>query len=442
MQRKKSSAGATLSSSFFAILLFVSTAFAAGPKEQALYRFHGGSDGNSPMASLIVDKSGNLYGTTNLGGSANCATGCGTVFQLSPPAKHGTPWTETVIHSFQGGTDGAYPYSPLITDAAGNLYGTTSAGGTGNCDDIQQNGCGTVFELSPAGGGTWTYQVLYSFQGVPSGQGNGDAAWPAGLAFGQGGILYGFAWSGGHCKTDETGTSCSRAAFALKNSGGKWTESVIYRFPGPYYAYAGPILDKAGNLYGAGPGGAYGFGGVFRLNPPANGKGWTQAAIYDFHGSTGDGAFPDFGLVFDAAGNLYGATLGTPAGSFSNVVELSPTQTGEWTESVLYNFNPISTGYEPGSGPILGQNGHLYGTTSQGGQSGRGVVFELIPPSTQGGAWTETVLYSFLGGSGGDAPEGGVIFGLGGALYGTTAFGGDLNCGNGSGCGTIFKVVP
>jgi len=423
------------------LVLAVST-LAAGQNEEVLYAFHGGSDGNEPQASLVADKAGNLYGTTVIGGDGpNCSAGCGIVFKLSPSASPGVPWVETLLHSFQGGADGAYPSAPLIFDRAGNLYGTTSQGGNGNCNDVNMAGCGTVFELSPpAIGGSWTYNLLYNFQGVPSGFGNGDAADPNGMVFGKDGNLYGFGLSGGHCSTSETGTDCTRAAFKLKKSGGSWSETVIYRFPGAYSPYGARFFGADGNLYGDGPGGLYGFGAVFRLEPPKNGAGWTESGVYDFQGN-GDGAFPLFGIGFDPAGNLYGASLGTGFG-YSNVFEVSPTPSGEWTESVLYNFVKLPQGYDPTVSPILGKDGSLYGTTEGGGLKW-GTVYELAPPSVHGGAWAESVLYSFAPGNDGFVPQSGLIFDRGGALYGTTSAGGDTTCGvNGNGCGTVFRVLP
>ncbi len=418
-------------------LLIASSAF-AGSTEQTLYTFKGGSDGRSPQASMIVDTSGNLYGTTfEGGGSTNCSNGCGTVFELSPPATLGGKWTETVLHSFQSGADGANPMTPLVADSSSNLYGSTYQRGSGNCGNVQLSGCGTIFELSPpsATNTSWTYQVVYSFQGVPSGSGDGDGAWPAGLVYTKWGNIFGFAYSGGNCQTDETGTYCGGALFKLHPSGGTWTESVIFRFTGPYYPFAGPLFDVFGNIYGAGPGGAYGAGAVFGLRSENHNE-RTLVPLYDFHGSTGDGAFPNFGLIFGDNGFI-GTTMGSPSGSYSNVFQV--TSNGlEWTESVLFNFNPISTGYEPASAPILGSGGQLFGTTTQGGASNEGTVYQLIPPAIQGGQWTENVLYSFITGSGGFAPYGGLTFGNGGALYGTTSAGGDASCN----CGTVFRVNP
>jgi uncharacterized repeat protein (TIGR03803 family) len=285
-----------------AVPVVVSGTPAAATREKTLYQFQGGSDGWFPAASMIAGKNGNLYGATMEGGTTkHCegqgAGGCGTIFQLAPPTRSGGMWTETVLYRFHGGKeDGAFPASPMIFDADGNLYGATSGGG------LQQgctSGCGTVFELSPPStpGAGWTETILHLFKGVPSGRGDGDAADPNNVVLGSDGNIYGTAYSGGHCVTDETGTYCYGAVFELKrpaNPNGVWTEKLLSIFRGPTGAPQGAILDKTGNLYGTAVWGAYGFGEVFQLVPAAHGF-WTRNNIYSFHDAP-DGAFPVNGL--------------------------------------------------------------------------------------------------------------------------------------------------
>lgn len=431
-----------------ATALIAGGAFAAGPKEEILYKFHG-SDGSYPDAAMIAGKDGTLYGTTATGGNGPCSqndiTGCGTIFALSPPMKKGGSWKHTVLYNFQGGTDGAFPNAPLIADSNGNLFGVTSQGGKADCSRLGLTGCGTAFELAKSGG-QWTETVLYTFKGNPRGEGDGDFANPSRVALGETGNLYGIAHDGGRCYTkSETGTSCDGGGFALKKSrSGAWSEKIIYRFEGKSHADnrpGGGVLDSQGNLYGTSlGGGAYGYGGIFVLTPPASGNGaWTESSVYDFLGGT-DGAFPLSGIVFDGKGNLFGVSIGTGF-EYGNVYELTPNGSGGSTESVLYNFTPPADGVTPTVGPIVSSDGSLYGATQQGGDDNAGVVFKLAP---QNGSWSQSVLYSFPGGKGGRAPYGGLVFGKHGTLYGTTSYGGDMDCANGAlnGCGSVFEVVP
>ena len=270
---------------------------------------------------------------------------------------------EKVLHSFSGGADGTYPYGGLIFDAAGNLYGTTTSGGTSNT--------GTVFELTPAAGGTWTEKVLHSFSGGTDG----------------------------------------------------------------IHPYAGLIFDAAGNLYGTTDlGGAYGYGTVFELTPAAGGT-WTEKVLHNFNNGGTDGTRPYARLTFDAAGNLYGTTYGGGAyNSYGTVFELTPAAGGTWTEKVLHSFGSGTDGLIPYGGLIFDAAGNLYGTTAYGGTNDLGTVFELTPKA--GGGWTEKVLYSFGDGTDGVSPLAGLIFDAAGNLYGTTQHGGTYNY------GTVFEIAP
>jgi uncharacterized repeat protein (TIGR03803 family) len=241
--------------------------------------FSGGADGGTPnYGALIFDQAGNMYGTTSLGGSGN-----GVVYEM---VGSGANWTEQAIYAFAGSPDGATPYSGVIFDNAGNLYGTTTAGGA--------SGNGAVYELSPSGSG-WTEQVLYSFTG------GSDGSYPtAGLIFDASGNLYG--------ATNVGGTGGGGTAFELSPSGGGWTYSLLYSFTGG--ANCGPwasLTLNGGNLYGTTVcDGANSAGNVFELSP--SGNSWTYSSLYDFTGGN-DGQFPYSYVLFDPAGNLYGTTL-------------------------------------------------------------------------------------------------------------------------------------
>ncbi|MGA2904820.1 MAG: choice-of-anchor tandem repeat GloVer-containing protein, partial [Candidatus Korobacteraceae bacterium] len=402
MRGKRLSIGLRSLAIFAVILLATSTWAATNWNEKVLYSFSGG-DGARPIG-LIFDAAGNLYGATEYGGTY----GYGTVFKLSPAAGGG--WTEKVLHSFnRNGTDGAEPLAGLIRDDHGNLYGTTWGGGAGsNCGT---GGCGTVFELSPTAGRGWTETVLHNFDN--NGADGVDSS--AGLIFDAGGNLYGTTQLGG---TYNNGT-----VFKVSPGEGGWTETVLYSFGSVNDGgtpIAGLMLDAVGNLYGTTwGGGTYYYGTAFEVTPTTGG-GWTEQVLHNFGNGT-DGRYLSAGLIFDAAGNLYGTTAAGGTYSYGGTAfELTPNGSGNWTEQVLYNFCPdwpnCADGYYPYAGLIFDAAGNLYGTTSYGGTGG-GTVFELTPAA--GGGWTETVLLNFNG-TDGAYPYAGLIFDAAGNLYGTT----------------------
>lgn len=404
---------------------------AAAQTESVLYNFQGEPDGAQPVAGLI-DKAGNLFGTTAFGG----AGGFGTVFELSPPASPGAPWTETVLYSFQGGTDGGFPYSALVADPAGNLYGTALIGGA--CDL-----CGTIFRLTrPHGrGGSWTESTLHSFSGI-------DGANPFGkLLFHDDGNLYGTTYTGG--------TYGAGVAYELnpgKGPNAPWTIKVLYNFTGGSdgaFPLTDLVSDKAGRFYGTTiSGGADNNGVVFQLAAPAkHGAPWTETAIYSFTGGS-DGAAPNDGVSLDGHGKLVGVANvgGDPScsgGGCGTVYQLKPPMTpgGSWTENTLYAFTGGLDGAQPFAKPIVDGKGNLYGTTSVDGNASPycypycGAVYQLAPPSSPAGPWTETTLYDFAGGSDGYSPEGDLLLAKPGVLFGTTVSGGN------TGVGTVFEIV-
>jgi uncharacterized repeat protein (TIGR03803 family) len=380
-----------------------------------LHSFTGEPDGDQPFGSLISDKEGNLYGTTNHGGidNANCninGTGCGTVFELT---RSQFGWSYDVIYSFGGyPIDGASPVTgPLVFDKQGNLYGTTMLGGTASCEEPQ--GCGTVFKLSPSPTG-WTETLVYNFSSSASG-----LFWPrSGVVIDKHGNLYGTAFNGG---------LLAGGVFEVTASG---TERALYTFPqaGAYGAdpYGGLVFDKKGNLYGTTPYGGLCCGTVFKI---ADGS---ETVLHNFSGGA-DGDTPWAGLVFDNRGNLYGTTwaggTGCAGGGCGTVFRLAQ----DGTETILHSFSS-GDGAAPWGGVILDAKGNVYGTTAYGGAHNSGTLFELTP---SGGAWTYRVLHNFneFDGADGAIPQGTLLL-RGGNLYGTTQIGGTYDQ------GTVFILNP
>lgn len=407
----------------------------AASREQVLLRFNG-TDGYRPNGALIFDSSGNLYGTTLQGG----AYGRGSVFMLTPTANG--KWAETELYSFCAAgscSGGAFPSAGVIFDASGkNLYGVTDEGGL--------YGDGAVFELTRGADGKWTEKVLHSF-----GNGDDGWDPEAGLIFDSAGNLYGTTSAGGANSTNCDRTSCGTVFQLKPNNNGKWTEKVVHSFNSDhkdgFWPLAGITLDASGNLYGTTEfGGVYscpgglGCGTVFRLSVSATGK-WTETILHSFDGNNGNS--PDSNVVFDAQGNLYGTTAGGGSGvcnppGCGTVFELMPDGGGGWTEKILRSFYRVRGPW----GVILDAAGNLYGTTAGGGRYfSSGTAFELS--HGENGTWTETTLHSFGKGKDGEQPIRTLNFDGAGNLYGATYEGGinSKNC-LALGCGTIFEITP
>ncbi|MGA2371011.1 MAG: choice-of-anchor tandem repeat GloVer-containing protein [Candidatus Korobacteraceae bacterium] len=368
-----------------------------------LHSFTGGSDGAIPEAGLTMDAAGNLYGTTANGGHTGCFSSCGTVFKLKHEASG---WILNPLYAFSG-SDGANPEARVIVGPDGNLYGTTAYGGTADQ--------GTVFKLSPPPSACkaflcpWTETVLYSFQG----DSDGEQPQYGDLVFDHQGNIYGTTPYGG------AGSGCyptCGVVYELSPSHGGWTESILYRFQGGNDGgepFAGLIFDAAGNLYGTAEyGGANYQGVVYKLSPSENG--WTESVIYTF--TFGQ---PYGGLIFDQAGNLYGVTS---EGEEPFVYELTPSG-GAWTFNQLYQFSNTYLGSL--AKLTMDPAGNLYGTLADGDAK----VFRL---TLSDGQWTQT---GFNGGAG-DAPYGNVILDASGNVY-TTASGGGTH-----GYGVVFEITP
>ena len=278
--------------------------------ETVIYKFTGGADGGYPSGDLVLDAAGVLYGVAGGGHYDNniCYLGCGVVYKLTH--ANGT-WTESVLYTFQGGTDGGTARGGVILDTTGNLYGVTSAGGDPNCTVGEGFGCGTVYELSPSQSG-WTLNTLHTFEG------GADGYWPiGGLAFGGAFAIFG--------TTEYGGNPGGGTIFQLTNQGGGWAFSTIYGLPGSTSGVGGPqgtlAVTPSGTLYGASlANGAIGIGYIFKLTP-SNGS-WTFTDLHDFVGR--EGSLPYDGLVVDASGNVYGTASADGMLDDGAVFEITP----------------------------------------------------------------------------------------------------------------------
>jgi len=393
---------------------------------QVLYSFGAFSqDGTEPGGPVAIGAGGVLYGTTTHGG---LYPGWGTVFALNPPISPGGPWTETQLFLFTGGWDGLLPFDVVLGEdgtvyclaagaaggtppataisltpngnsweedtlylyglqeqptslyvKAGGLYGTTLLGGDSpNCKAFY--GCGSIYTLTPAQGGTWNRKTLFSF---PDGNYfNG----PLNLLVGHDGKLYGSA------------------------------QGLV------------PVCVG-------------GCGSVFAITPPVGGGDWTGTAIHDFTNSSGDGTGGG-ALLLGKDGLLYGTTTYGGKQSSGIVFSLTPPDTpgGFWKETILYTFGGLLIngigGVNPNRSLVMDKNGVLYGTTLAGGLGGGGIVFSLRPPRKPGGQWTERTLHLFTSAPDGLFPAAGLTMGADGTLYGTTYGGGAY------GQGTVFALKP
>jgi uncharacterized repeat protein (TIGR03803 family) len=389
----------------FALVLVLVSAAASPVQAQTftvLHSFKGAPDGSVPWSTLVPDPAGNLYGTTSIGGD-----GYGTIFQINTAGKL------KILHRLKA-NEGGTPYAGLLRDPEGNLYGTTTAYGA------YDNG--TVFKLDKAG----RLKVLYSFKG-------GSDGWEprATLIRDKKGNLYGTTLYGG-----QPGCNCG-IVFKVDSTG---KETVLYAF-GKYFGdgewpFAGVIMDSAGNLYGTtGIGGSHrgsacietGCGTVFRLDPSG-----TETLLYEFNGGT-DGANPLAALIRDQKGNLFGTAwnggdLNCNFGGGCGVVFKLDSNN---KETVLYNFEATDGGGIPEAGLVRDAAGNFYGTAYGSGSCGTGcgAVFKLDRNGK------ETVLHKFIGNDGGQ-PLGTVAFDAKGNLYGTTSSYGKYNL------GTVFKITP
>jgi uncharacterized protein (TIGR03437 family) len=361
-----------------ALMSMADARLAPAQEYKLIYNWVGTTGLYEPGSPMVFDSQGNLYGTL-----------AGGVFKLSPPSAAGGQWTEQVLIDSTGPSVHV-PSHGLLFDAKGNLFGvqTTARQVDG------QNVSGYVAEVSPpsTSGGAWTSEVLYLFPDDP-------------------------------------------------------TQTTICEFPESYLT-----MDSQGNLYGTcTDAGATNLGGVYKLSPPSQAGGqWTQQLLHAFanDGVDGNGPGPEAGLIFDAQGNLYGATENGGSDNAGVVFELSPSTGGAWTETILYTFQ-FGGPATPMGALVFDHQGNLYTTTSAGGVAATGGgtsggVIELSPPANRGSEWTLTQVYGFKGkATDGSGPAAGVLFDAAGNIWGTTFHGGPYySSGPANTDGVLFELMP
>jgi uncharacterized repeat protein (TIGR03803 family) len=417
----------------FVVVALNASAFAQYT-ESILYNFGTiANDGEVPGGRMITDGQGNFYGTTSDGGANNL----GSVFELSSDGSGG--WNETILYSFAGTPDAAYPNGNGLTfDSHGNLYGTTIYGGRNGGLTCKTLGCGAVYELSPNVSGGWTEQVLYRFQA-----GTGGYYPVSNLAIDANGNLYGATFRGG--------SRGSGTVYKLSPVSSGWTFNVVFTLASTVSGNFPTALtsDSSGNLYvstfsaGSSSGGS---GAVFRLSP--SGSTWGFTKLFQFYGP--GGATPGSILTVDTSGSLYGTT--TQGGKITSscynggcglTYMLTPNASGLWTEHILHEFTGGEDGYNPADGVVVDRAGNVYGAAAYGGSHtcltfGCGTIYELSPVS---GGWKFSRLYEFTPSIG--VYPNAVMVDAKGNVYGTTQ-GGPVaaNCNYGLGCGTVFKLSP
>jgi uncharacterized repeat protein (TIGR03803 family) len=442
MQRKKLLIAATLTS---AILVFCAPC-ARSQSYQVIHNFGapGGSGvlqaATNPYAGMIFDQQGNLFGTTEYGGSFNpnsgCAgAGCGTVYELSPNGSGG--WREKILYAFTFLYDMAdHPTAPVVFDQLGNLYGVA------NCpQDCFFGYGGVVFKLTPSNG-SWTESVVYTESG-PSGCGGNfgtGSAVSCSVAVDHG-HLYGLTVIGG---PGSCYMGCGTLYSLEQRSISQYDYLLDYAFRGGADGSSPQGLlafDAAGNIYGTtGAGGSANAGTVYMLTRNQRTFGWTETVLHSFQGGTADGANPIAGVVLDSAGNIYGTTAQGGTAGQGTVYLLSPQPDGTWEETLLYSFQGGNDAAAPNSTLAMDAAGNLYGTAG-GGANSQGTVFKL---THSGGQWTESLLHSFTGGLDGGQPSGGVTLDSSGNVFGTASEGGAYaDCRHPPVCGGVaFEITP
>jgi uncharacterized repeat protein (TIGR03803 family) len=421
---------AKLASIFALTVLCVGSIHSAAQTERVIHSFNGSGDGAIPFQGVIVDSSGALYTVGQVGGPY----GYGTVVQLVPPSGAG-PWTENILYSFTNGSDGGNPLTNLVMDSSGAIYGATEDGGALGCgtfyqlvppaggsgewteNTLQDLACasngysagplfvvrdpttgviygsvqsagpfggGWIYAMTPPSGGSgWTYTVIHDFNENPAASRYVYGCTPFEVIVAPAGRLYGV--------TDGCGAGGGTVYRLAPSSSGEWEITLIYTF-GPGYSSSngayplGLLLGSDGVLYGAAAGGLYGQGLIYSLTPPVGGGLSTETILHNF-AATGDGNAPG-PVTPGPGGTLYGETAGggvndtscSPYPGCGTVYQLTPGSGGVWTEDILYEFSPTGgDANNPNLGPLVEHGGNLFGVTYYGGATGNGAVYEVHP---------------------------------------------------------------
>jgi uncharacterized repeat protein (TIGR03803 family) len=409
-----------------ALLLALCGTAHAAPNETVIASFAGGPQGAYPGGGLVLGARGVLYGMLQYGGvTANSNLGKGMVYSLTPLNAAKTDWKFSIIYLFGvNANDGFYPWGSLLVGKDGKLYGTTALGGF--CSTYG-DGCGTVFSLSPPAAGKvlWSEKVLYRFKG------KADGIEPlAGLVQDKAGNLYGTTSQGGF---KNYGTVYKLSPPSGNAAG--WTEQVVFTFNNPVVG-ANPdsplLLDQKGNLYGTAPAGGEQSGGVvFRISPTDT-LPWTAKILHEFPDDPGP-ARPEGGVIAGPGGTLYGTTYTkgdcqTYEFGCGQVFSLTPSDSGDvWIERKIHSFQAGAEGSFPTGRLLIDSSGTLYGTTSAADAfygNNASNVFRLAPPAPGSESWTYRILHSFTEPGDGIYPAAGLVPDLSGNLYGTTPIGG------------------
>ena len=414
---------------------FVGAPAAEGQTYRVLHTFSGKQDGGLPVCGLALDRDGNLYGTTSIGGvvgsniTGACASGCGVVFAM---VRSQSGWVLRPIHTFNG-HDGGKPTTGVIFGSGGELYGTTEGGGGPGGGDW---GAGTAFRLDPpvapcrSGICGWRHTVLHRFS-----RGT-DGILPSSgpPVLDEAGNLYGTTAFGGY---GDWGT-----VYQLSPAANGWNETILFSFSDGADGSMpnGVVFDHSGALVGTtNTGGQYNCSGdscgtVFRLAPSETGL--SEQVLHHFQGGD-DGYWPRSAPIVDQSGDLIGTTINGGVGGGGTLYTLSLSG-GGWTFATIYNWTGFNSG--PADSLVMDAAGNLYGTTFQNGAYGWGNVFKL---TRWADSWLYTSIYDFTGGSDGGQPSGRVVLDSSGNLYGTAEAGGRGTCNaNWMGCGVVWEITP